>query len=151
MDDVLESGVKGATFEGRLYRSVGPDLKGMPGDPLEIHPGNIKANHRYTQPGTGGLYFSTGEKIVNAELNTWKIATDGRVMHSFDVKIENLLDVSNPQVRKQLGITLDDIIGNNYDVTHKIGEYAKKNGYNGIIVPSARADGGLNIFLFDGK
>lgn len=132
------------------YRSVGPDLKGIPGDPLEIHAGNIATNHRYTQPGTGGLYFSTGEKIVNAELNTWNVATNGRVLHTYDVKIDNLLDVSNPKVRNQLGVTLEDIVGNSYDKTHMIGEYAKNNGYAGVVAPSARADGGLNVILFDG-
>lgn len=143
--------ISGATFEGRLYRSVGPDKSGMLGDPLDIHAGNIATSHRYTQPGTGGLYFSTGEKIVNAELNTWGVASKGRVMHAFDVKIDNLLDVSNPSTRRQLGVTLEDIIGDSYDVTHKIGEFAKTNGFSGIIAPSARADGGLNIIIFNGK
>ncbi len=72
-------------------------------------------------------------------------------MHSYDVKIDNLLDVSNPSVRKQLGVTLDDIVGNSYDVTHKIGEFAKANGYSGVVTPSARADGGLNVILFSDK
>jgi len=149
--NALEGGINGATYEGKLYRSVGPDLNGMPGDPLDIHAGNITSNHRYTQPGTGGLYFSTGEKIVNAELNTWNVATEGRVIHTFDVKIDNLLDVSNPSVRKQLGVTLDDIVGNSYDVTHQIGEFANTNGYSGVVAPSARADGGLNVILFSGQ
>lgn len=72
-------------------------------------------------------------------------------MHSFDVKINNLLDISNPNIRKQLGIKLDDIVGNSYNATHKINQYAKENKYNGIVAPSARADGGLNIIVFDGS
>ncbi len=39
----------------------------------------------------------------------------------------------------------------NYDVTHAIGRYAYSNGYNGIIAPSARADGGINIIIFNAK
>lgn len=38
-----------------------------------------------------------------------------------------------------------------YDVTHAIGRYAYSNGYNGIIAPSARAGGGINIILFNAK
>jgi hypothetical protein len=34
-------------------------------------------------------------------------------------------------------------------MTHQIGEYALNNGYTGIIAPSARADGGVNIILFN--
>lgn len=57
----------------------------------------------------------------------------------------------HPSVRFKLGISLDSIIGESYDVTHSIGRYAYNNGYNGIIAPSARADGGVNIILFNAK
>ncbi|MCI8508953.1 MAG: RES family NAD+ phosphorylase [Lachnospiraceae bacterium] len=43
------------------------------------------------------------------------------------------------------------LVGESYDVTHAIGRYAYSNGYNGIIAPSARADGGANIILFNTK
>ena len=32
-----------------------------------------------------------------------------------------------------------------------MGNFAAKNGYTGLIVPSARADGGVNIVIFDPK
>lgn len=32
-----------------------------------------------------------------------------------------------------------------------MGNFAAKNGYRGLIVPSARADGGVNIVIFDPK
>lgn len=144
MLSVKATTISGATFEGTLYRSV---TKGA--NPLEIHQGNILANHRYTGIGTGGLYFSTGEKIVDAELNAWAVATEGRAMHAFDVKVNNLLDLSNPKVRERLGVTLNDILSNDYTITQQLGKTAKSMNYNGIIAPSARADGGLNVILFD--
>ena len=58
---VTNTGVNGATFEGRLYRAAPNGL-----DPLDIGDWNINANHRYTGPGQGGLYFSTGEHVVKA-------------------------------------------------------------------------------------
>lgn len=54
-------------------------------------------------------------------------------------------------MRKQLDVTLGDIVGNSYEKTHMIGEYALNSGYEGIIAPSVRADGGLNVILFDGN
>lgn len=30
-----------------------------------------------------------------------------------------------------------------------MGNFAAQNGYTGLIVPSARADGGVNIVIFD--
>lgn len=32
-----------------------------------------------------------------------------------------------------------------------MGNFAAQNGYTGLIVPSARADGGVNIIIFDPK
>ncbi|MDQ0114022.1 RHS repeat-associated protein [Paenibacillus harenae] len=136
--------IDGATFEGSLYRSVGEGH-----DPLLIHQGNINTRHRYTDEGIGGLYFSTGRKIVDAELAHWDVSEYGRVTHTFDTRIENLLDVSNPAVRSNLNISLNDMLGDSYEVTNWIGKHAKENGYNGIVAPSAKADGGLNVILFD--
>lgn len=121
-------------------------------DPLEISQYTIDSNHRYTEKGMPGLYFSSGEKIVRAELGNYKVYDfSNRTMYSYDVKLTNMLDVSNPSVRSQLGISLDSIVGNSYDVTHDVGRYAYYNGYNGLIAPSARADGGVNIILFNVK
>ena len=72
-------------------------------------------------------------------------------MYSYDVKLDNMLDISNPTVRNQLGVSLDSIVGDTYEVTHNVGEFAYSNAYNGIIAPSARIDGGVNIIVFDPK
>ena len=144
-----ESGSKpiGATYEGTIYRSVDSRY-----DPLEMSQYTINSNHRYTESGVPGLYFSSGEKMVKAELGNYDVFDfSNRTMYSYDVRLTNMLDVSNPSVRSQLGISLESIVGEGYDVTHAIGRYAYSNGYNGIIAPSARADGGINIILFNAK
>ena len=139
------SGADGATYEGTIYRNVNSQY-----DPLEMNDYTINSNHRYTKPGTPGLYFSSGEKIVYAELGNYNVDDfSNRTTYSYDVTLNNMLDVSNPKTRDQLGISLGDITGNNYDVTQSIGDYAYSNGYNGIIAPSARADGGVNVIVFD--
>lgn len=111
----------------------------------------VNSNHRYTKPGTPGLYFSSGEKIVYAELGNYDVNDfSGRTTYSYDVKLDNMLDVSNSNIRSDLGVSLESLIGERYDVTHSVGRYAYDNGFNGIIAPSARADGGVNIILFSG-
>ena len=136
-----------ATFEGTIYRSVNKNI-----DPLEMSDYTINSNHRYTEPGMPGLYFSSGEKIVKAELGNYGVDDlSNRTMYSYDVKLTNMLDVSNPAVRADLNVTLDSIVGEDYKVTQAIGRYAYENGYNGIIAPSARADGGVNVILFSGS
>ena len=137
----------GATYEGSIYRSVDSRY-----NPLEMSQYTINSNHRYTESGVPGLYFSSGEKIVKAELGNYDVFDfSNRTMYQYDVRLTNMLDVSNPSVRSQLNISLQSIIGESYDVTHAIGRYAYSNGYNEIIAPSARADGGINIILFNAK
>ena len=137
----------GATYEGSIYRSVDSRY-----NPLEMSQYTINSNHRYTESGVPGLYFSSGEKIVKAELGNYDVFDfSNRTMYQYDVRLTNMLDVSNPSVRSQLNISLESIIGESYDVTHAIGRYAYSNGYNEIIAPSARADGGINIILFNAK
>jgi hypothetical protein len=35
-------------------------------------------------------------------------------------------------------------------LTHKLGDFALQNGYDGLVVPSARNVGGVNIVVFKG-
>ena len=50
-------------------------------------------------------------------------------------------------------ISVDDITSTKPDVmyakTQKIGEWAKENGYDGILAPSARDNGGSNIIMLN--
>ena len=79
-------------------------------------------------------------------------------MNAFsNTSVSNLLDLSDSAVRQNLGIDLLDLtrIGGTqawrYDVTQPLGSWAQQNGYNGIIAPSAQADGGVNLILFSAK
>ncbi len=141
----------GATFEGTLYRAVGEGY-----DPLLIHFGNIQASHRYTGTGQGGLYFATGTHVVEGEFVGNGATLAGTRMHAFqNQKVTDLLDLSNPAVRESLGVRLEDLtrIGGTktwrYEVTQPLGQWAQQNGYRGVIAPSAQADGGVNVILFN--
>jgi RES domain-containing protein len=138
------------TFEGSLYR-----VAAAGNDPLFVHPKNVLANHRYTAPGIGGLYFSSSARIAQAEVTSNGGSLTGMVTHSFENKsLSGLLDLSNPAVREQLGVSLTDIVRSDgaktwrYEVTHRLGSYARQSGYQGLIAPSAQADGGVNVIIF---
>ncbi|MEF9674470.1 RES family NAD+ phosphorylase [Pseudomonas sp. PCH446] len=66
------------------------------------------------------------------------------------VQLDNVLDLTNAKVRNQLGVSLKDITGSKYDVTHQVGSWAKASGYDGILAPSARNPTGSNLIAFDG-
>lgn len=147
------TGLGGVTFEGTLYRAVGEGY-----DPLLIHPGNVAASHRYTGPGQGGLYFATGEHVVEAEFLNNGASLAGKQMHSFpNSAVSDLLDLSNPVTRETLGVSLGELTRTGgtqawrYEVTQPLGAWAQQNGYRGVIAPSAQANGGVNVILFDAK
>lgn len=121
------------------------------GNPLATSTHTRDTNYRYTQPGTDGLYFASSQHVVDAEIGFYgqNPYSDSRTTYVYDnVVLSGMLDVTNPQVREHLGIGLSDLVGDGYDVTHRVGEYASAGGYTGIIAPSARGDGGVNIVIF---
>jgi filamentous hemagglutinin len=141
------------TYEGPLYRAVGEGY-----DPLDINSWNIAANHRYTASGQGGLYFASGERVVEAEFVNNGSSLNGKVVHDFpNSSVSDLLDLTNPAARQGLGLSLSDLTRTGgttswrYEFTQPVGAWAEQNGYRGIIAPSAQADGGVNVILFNAK
>ncbi|NWB88969.1 RHS repeat-associated core domain-containing protein [Pseudomonas gingeri] len=114
------------------------------------HKWNVAATHRYTNAGLGGVYGANSRKTAMAEVTHWKVDLSTRILVSKKVQLDNVLDLTNAKVRNQLGVSLKDITGSKYDVTHQVGSWAKANGYDGILAPSARNPTGSNLIAFDG-
>jgi RES domain-containing protein len=135
---------KGITYEGTVYRAVKPKYaKGA----WNIHAENIGAPHRYSDVGRGALYSGTSKEAVLGELKHYGVDPRDFALVSKKVKVGNILDLTNAKVRKQLGISLEDLKGDNYFLTQAIGDFARTR-YSGILVPSAREDGASNLVLF---
>ena len=98
----------------------------------------------------GGVYGANSRKTALAEVNAWKVDLSTRELTSKKVQLNNVLDLTRANVREQLGISLKDITGNEYGVTHQIGSWAKSQGYDGILAPSARNPTGSNLISFSG-
>ncbi|WP_248804926.1 RHS repeat-associated core domain-containing protein [Pseudomonas sp. MWU13-2100] len=114
------------------------------------HKWNVAATHRYTNAGLGGVYGANSRKTAMAEVTHWKVDLSTRILVSKKVQLDNVLDLTNAKVRNQLGVSLKDITGSKYDVTHQVGSWAKASGYDGILAPSARNPTGSNLIAFDG-
>ena len=71
-----------------------------------------------------------------------------RLSHWFqkNVKFDNVLDLTNSAVRKQLGVRLNQLTGNSYSHTQKTGELARGH-YSAMLVPSARTPGISNLVI----
>lgn len=72
-------------------------------------------------------------------------------MVSNNVVVNNVLDLPNPAARQALGITLEQLTqsthgGDAYKVTQALSAWAREQGYQTILAPSAQAKGGLISF-----
>ncbi|MFS2223464.1 RHS repeat-associated core domain-containing protein [Pantoea sp. B65] len=141
------SAPKGRKVNRTVYRFEEPDRMSTT---WTTHKWNIKASHRYTDEGLGGVYGANSSKTALSEVTHWNVDLSSRVLISKKVQLNNVLDLTNSGVRDKLGVSLKDITGNSYDVTHQIGSWAKAQGYDGILAPSARNSTGSNLISFFG-
>ena len=140
----LDAKPTGIQYDGKVYRLEDPSRVETT---FDVHPGNIAANHRYSGPGEGAVYGATSPETALAEVDHYGLA-DGRVSVSKDVSLQNVLDLTNPSTRQQLNITSDSITSDSYSNTQQIGSFARSNGYDGILAPSARNPTGSNLIIF---
>lgn len=121
-------------YKGDFDRTVDNGL-----DPLHTHPIPRGKSHRYSKPGEDALYFSSSKEGNIQELAHWGKELEGNTTTYLykNIESDNLLDLTNPKVREQLGINLDQITGESYEFTHVLGSWGQDK-YNGIIAPSAR-------------
>jgi RES domain-containing protein len=137
---------KGVEFQGTIFRLENPSRVNTT---FDAHAGNLAADHRYSGPGQGAIYGATSPETAFAEIEHYGLVAD-RVPVSKTVKFENVLDLTNPAVRRQINVKLDQITGDSYKLTQKVGDWARTNGYDGILAPSARDSNGSNLIIFPG-
>ena len=136
-------------YSGDWYRTIGNGR-----DPLLTHYIPRGKAQRYSKVGEDGLFFSSSKEGNFQELKHWDVPIEGNTTTIIykDVISDGLLDLTNPKVRENIGVTLEQITTDSYEFTDVIGTWARKNGYNGIIYPSARGTEEnkyfINVILF---
>ncbi len=140
---VLKSSVTGKKWEGKAYRYENPDRVDTSWD---AHAGNVNANHRYSKKGEGAVYAGVTAETAKAEISNYG-TLEGKILISKDIKLNKVLDLTNKKVLKSLNLTKEDITSDSYDITQRLGTYARENGYDGILAPSARDKKGSNIII----
>ena len=134
----------GKSFSGEVMRATHPEYL----EPaLKIHPKNVTASHRYSGRGLGAVYTSTSESGMIAEMNHYGIRMETQQIVRQEIKVNNVLDLTDPAVRQQVGVTEAQLTGDDYTVTQAVGQWASTR-YNAILAPSARQPGATNIVIF---
>lgn len=142
---------KGISYEGKMYRNIGSAYN----DPTYIvRNANSDANNRFIT----GLYLSEEKSGNIFEAIHYTGGTTGRDLYEFsNVKINNLLDLSNEQNLEKLGTSLkqmmlesDDKLAQ-YEFTNVVAKWAKEKGYSGIKFKGARGKGTdyINFVIFE--
>ena len=152
--------VTGQIFEGKVWRGVRKQYVKNPEDIFKFHKRMDTYIARYTIA-RRSLYTSLKEETTIKELAQQADVPLSEVRKLFviasrEIKIDNVLDLNNPQVLKQLNISEEAItkgIKENpqaYELTQIIGHSAKKRGFKGVLAPTAAEveAGGKNLILF---
>jgi RES domain-containing protein len=79
-----------------------------------------------------------------------------RVLVGIEVKVSAVLDLSNIEIRRRLGVNLQDLAQPWWPMqeagfealTQAIGRAARDAGFEAVILPSARRKGGINFNVF---
>jgi filamentous hemagglutinin len=143
------TGTSVSQYEGTVYRYTLPD---QASGAWQIWPGNIERNMRYSESGIGALYSGTTAPTAAAEVSSYG-PLSGRVLVTNSVVMNNVLDLTNPAARQALGVSLSDITqaehgGSAYSATQRISAWARDQGYQGILAPSAQSSSGGNLVSF---
>jgi len=147
------TGQSAVTYEGRVYRFSDPQFADKT---WGIYPGNVNNNFRYSEPGVGSIYAGTAVQTSAAEVRSYPQGIfQPKTLVAGDVRLDGVLDLTDPAALKALGVTRADITQTNHGVngaytqTQRIAEWAREQGYNGILAPSAQSRTGTNLITFD--
>jgi RES domain-containing protein len=132
-----------ASFSGSVYRH-------MFGERPPTLENTLGA--RWNPPGVAAIYVSLERETVIAE-GDHALAVQplrpriARWVYSVTVELSEVLDLSASDALKQTGVGSGELGGDDHAPCRAVGEAVAWLGYEGLLVPSARADG-TNLVIF---
>lgn len=122
--------------------------------PVDYCSDPARSSGRYHRSGDAGVWYaSSQEQAAWAEL----------FRHFVDVGVDpfevrrrigrvhanlNILDLTDSVVRSNLGVTQDDLVGDDYRLTQEIAAAARAAGFDGILAPSAALPSRTTLVVF---
>lgn len=111
---------------------------------------------RWNPPGVGAIYTALSRATALAE---GQHAIDSqprrtlakRVLYEVQVDVRSLIDLTDPQLLTQLGVTAAELVSDNFAACQRVGGACSWLGMDGLLVPSARSVGdNLVLLIGDG-
>lgn len=135
-------------FSDSVYRVVPSSLR----DKILSTEGNRYYPGRYHLGGeTGILYTSLEPDLAIMELGRHAARANlqgGLAVGSIKVRLQKVLDLTNPAVLERLGVAKDALVSPDWTITQAISHQARKAGCQGLLVPSATGNG-VNLVVFE--
>ena len=140
----------GVSYQGRMYRNISSDYSDAK---LIVKSQTSDVDNRFTT----GLYLSETKAGNVFEVTAYGGTANRRLYEFTDVRIDNLLDLTDARTIETLGTTFEQmkkIAQTNriqYEFTQEIATWAKANGYNGIKFYGVRSSNTdyINFVIFE--
>ena len=110
---------------------------------------------RWNLPEVPAIYTSLAREVVLAEAD-YHIAMQPlrpkarRTVYRIAVRLASVLDISEPKLLSNLGLTDAVLRGDNIEPCQRVGSGAEYLGHDGLIVPSVRTPG-LNLVIYPNR
>jgi len=129
-------------------------------DPLGTS-GSLKAGGRWNPAHEFGAIYTSLDAATAAKevarglgqrgIDPSQFPSDAWWEYRLEVRLNSVLDLSNPEVLQRMGITPELLIGPDVKVTREIARAARERGYEAILVPSAADPASKNLVIFPDK
>ncbi|HEY6317490.1 MAG TPA: RES domain-containing protein [Acidimicrobiia bacterium] len=139
-----------SAFSGQGWRQLAPRYDPLSGEGARLHGG------RFNPPGSFPvLYICQSRPCAVAELKRFgerqAIGVEGllpRTLYCYEIALDDILDLTDGEVRAQIGLGLDVLTGPDWTTCQELGVAAHALGVRGVNAPSATGVGDvLAIFV----
>jgi len=133
-----------------VYRHYAPTYGALSGE------GARRSGGRWNPPDSfATLYTASDVATVNAEFDRQLArarlrleAVRPRDLVTIRAQLRRVVDLREPEVRRALGVELEDLVADDPEITRTIGEAAQHLGYEGVVAPSAAGGPGYVVAIF---
>ena len=106
---------------------------------------------RYNVPEQfGALYLGESLEAVRAEVARRRAPKAPMVLGVFEVTLNRVCDLTNPEIRNRLGLQADNLVKDDWSLTQEVAIVVREAGFEGILAPSA-AGPYVNLIVFSDR